>query len=232
MNIKLLEIYNILEKEYGHQGWWPVTERDELTPTYKKRNLLTEKQILEICIGALLTTNTKWEPNVTTSLTNLNKENLINLEKLKKIDHKKLTNLIKSSGYYNQKAERIKLFVQFLHEFPIRKLQKLETTKLRELLLKQKGVGPETADSIALYAFNKPSFVIDAYTKRIFERLGLINENLEYQEIQQFFHNNLEKNPQLYNEFHALIVEHAKQHCKKQPKCEECPLNNSCKKII
>lgn len=232
MNAKLLEIYNILEKEYSHQGWWPVTEKEELTPTYKKRNSLTEKQILEICIGAILTTNTQWNPNVTTALINLNKENLINLEKLKRIDEKKLSNLIKSSGYYNQKSERIKLFVKFLHENPIRKLQNTETNKLRELLLAQKGIGPETADSILLYGFNKPSFVIDAYTKRIFTRLGLIQETLDYSQIQEIFHNNLEKNPVLFNEYHALLVEHAKRACKTKPECEGCILNKMCKKII
>lgn len=232
MNKILIQIYQGLLKEYNPQGWWPVTEKDELKPTYKKRNFLTEKQILEICVGAILTQNTNWEPNVTNSIINLNKENLINLEKLKRIDNKKLSNLIKSSGYYNQKAERIKLFIQFLHENPIRTLQQTETSKLRGLLLKQKGIGPETADSIALYAFNKPLFVIDAYTKRIFTRLGLIEEALDYSQIQAIFHNHLDKNPQLFNELHALLVEHAKRHCTKEPSCQECPLSKSCKRVI
>lgn len=229
---QLNEIYQILLKEYSPQGWWPVTEKDELTPTYKKRLQLTEKQILEICVGAILTQNTNWEPNVTSSIINLNKENLINLEKLKRIDNKKLINLIKSSGYYNQKAERLKLFVKFLHENPIKKLKETETQKLRELLLKQKGIGPETADSILLYAFSKPSFVIDAYTRRIFTRLGLIQENQGYQEIQEFFHSYLEKKPLLFNEYHALIVEHAKRFCKTKPECENCHLNKACSRII
>src|SRR3989344_6759328 len=220
MNTQLVKIYEILLKEYSHQGWWPVTEKDELAPTYKKRNSLTEKQILEICVGAILTQNTNWEPNVTTSIINLNKENLINLEKLKKIDNKKLISLIKSSGYYNQKTERIKLLTKFLHENPIKKLQNIETQKLRELLLKQKGIGPETADSIVLYAFSKPSFVIDAYTKRIFTRLGLMAETLDYNQMQTIFHNHLDKNPILFNEYHALLVEHAKRFCKTKPECD------------
>lgn len=229
MAVLLSQIFEILKNNYGSQGWWPVTEKSEIIPTYKFRNSFTEKQILEIIIGTFLTQNTNWNPNVTTSITNLNRNNLINLEKLKKIDEKQFAKLIQSSGYYNQKAENIKLFVKFLHENPIKKLKKLETEKLRVLLLEQKGIGPETADSIVLYAFQKPSFVIDAYTRRIFLRLKLISENSTYEEIQKLFQNNLEKNPVLYNEFHALIVEHAKRFCKKKPECNECCLKDVCK---
>lgn len=224
----LFEVYNILKENYGQQGWWPVTEKGETIPSYKLRRLLTEKQILEVCIGAFLASNTSWDPNVVSSIINLNKENLINLEKLKKIDEKQLAKLIQSSGYYNQKASNIKLFVKFLHEKPISKLIKLETLQLREILLALKGVGPETADSMLLYGFYKPSFVIDAYTKRIFSRLGFFNSEIEYSDIQEMFHYGLSKDVQLFNEFHALIVEHAKRHCKKEPDCLGCCLREEC----
>lgn len=228
MQSNLKEIYSKLEKSYGKQGWWPVTEKGKFLPEYKFRKSLTEKQILEVCLGAFLTQNTNWDPNVVNSIINLNKENLINLEKLKRIDKKKLALLIQSSGYYNQKTENIKLFVKFLHENPIKKLEKLETGKLREVLLGLKGIGQETADSILVYAFNRPLFIVDAYTKRIFSRVGFFDDSEGYENVQKIFHNNLDKDSELFNEFHALIVEHAKKSCKKVPDCMGCCLNKVC----
>ena len=239
---KLLKTYEILLKEYGSQMWWPVTEEGKLKPEYTGgpkttflRKRLIKKQQLEVIIGALLTQNTSWK-NVEKAIINLNKENLIDLEKLKKISQRKLGETIRPSGFYKQKAERLKLIVEFLE-------QEKEIT--REKLLEIKGIGPETADSILLYAFQKPEFVVDTYTKRIFSRLGLIKTE-KYEEVKSFFHGNLQKEINkeglhhasevaIFNEYHALIVEHAKRFCRKEPLCAGCPLNKICefgKKLI
>ena len=167
-------------------------------------------------MGAILTQNTSWK-NVEKAILNLKKNNLLNKEKLEKINIKKLANLIKSSGYHNQKAKKIKEFIKFLNS-------KKKIT--RENLLTVWGIGPETADSILLYAYNKPYFVIDAYTKRIMNKLGY-KENT-YEKLQELFHKNLPRNYKLYNEFHALFVRLAKENCKTNPLCNNCPLNKNC----
>ena len=199
---QLNKIYNILHKTYGKQGWWPVT---------------TDNRQFEIIIGAILTQNTAWK-NVEKAIANLRRAKLIDANKILKIKKEKLAQLIQSAGYYNQKAERLKIIAKFYLE---------NKNPTREQLLDVKGVGPETADSILLYAYNKPSFVVDAYTKRIFSRLGLIKTD-DYHEVQDFFHANLEKNEKLFNEYHALIVELAKRHCNKKPECGGCPLGKMC----
>ena len=200
-----LKIYDSLLKHFGKQYWWPTLSRN------KK---------LEICVGAILTQNTAWK-NVEKALRNLINENLLNLEALNKINQKKLESLIKSAGYYRQKAKKIKALIKFL-------ITKKKPS--RKNLLAIYGVGKETADSILLYAFNKPIFVVDAYTRRIFSRLGMLNENLSYDEIQEIFEANLPRDTELFKEYHALIVELGKNYCKKKsPSCEECPLNSICK---
>ncbi|MBI2672417.1 endonuclease [Candidatus Woesearchaeota archaeon] len=211
---KILEIYNILLKEFRHQGWWPINQK-YLPADYSKPE--TEEEILEICLGTILTQNTSWK-NVEKALVNLQKNNLFNLKNLQKIDVKKLAEIIKSSGYNNQKARKIKEFINFLES-------KKEIT--RENLLKIWGIGPETADSILLYVYKKPYFVIDAYTKRIFNRLGF--KEAKYEELQNLFIKNLEKNHRIYNEYHALLVKLGKDICKTKPLCDKCPLNKICK---
>lgn len=226
-------------KEYGHQGWWPLTSDGKLKPEYHKGDYSypkTDKQFLEICQGAILTQNTSWK-NVEKALTCLNENKLIDIDKILAHQHNALAECIRSSGYHNQKAERLKIMAKFLKATPISMLQKLDVKTLREILLKIKGVGPETADSIILYAFNKPIFVIDTYTKRIFSRLGLCKKDVKYEELQELFMSNLstnnpQKDTELFNEYHALLVEHAKRYCATKPRCEECILRNECKKSI
>jgi len=212
MQDKIIQIYNILLKEYGSQGWWPINNK------YKTKDKLTEKEKFEICIGAILTQNTSWK-NVEKALNNLRINNLLNKKSIENLDIRKLAELIKSSGYNNQKAKKLKEFINFINS-------KEQIT--RDNLLKIWGIGKETADSILLYAHKKPVFVIDSYTKRIFSRLGLCNEKIEYDDLQDVFHNNLKSNHKLFNEYHALLVEHAKRYCKTKPECKNCPLNKEC----
>ncbi|HLD05369.1 MAG TPA: hypothetical protein VJG90_06635 [Candidatus Nanoarchaeia archaeon] len=212
-------VYKTLLKAYGSQGWWPLLYRREKPgfdqDGYHPKN---EQQRFEIILGAILTQNTSWK-NVEKSMRLLQEKELLSLEKLDKVPLKRLATLIKSSGYFNQKAKKIQAMIRFLKS-------KQPTT--RENLLSIWGVGPETADSILLYAYRQPIFVIDAYTKRIFSRIGLCKDDVRYEELQQMFHKGLENNSPLFNEYHALIVEHAKRYCKTQPICEGCPLISMC----
>ena len=200
-------IYNILFKTYSNQNWWPTT---------------TKQKQFEIIIGTILTQNTSWK-NAEKAVANLKNNNLISPNKILKTNKTKLAKLIKSSGYFNQKAERLKIISRFYLE---------NRNPTREQLLKVKGIGPETADSILLYAYNKPSFVVDLYTKRIFSRLGICRQDYKYESVRQLFMSNLPKDQKLFNEYHALIVKLAKEHCRKKPVCGGCPLAKSCKKFI
>ncbi|MCK4357991.1 MAG: endonuclease III domain-containing protein [Candidatus Cloacimonetes bacterium] len=214
---QLYAIYNILLKKFGPQHWWPGESKEE------------------IIIGAILTQNTNWK-NVEKSIYNLKSNNLIDLSRLDEIDEQKLAEIIHSSGYYKQKAKRLKLVAEFFKKNPISTLENCSTGELRETLLSVNGIGAETADSILLYAFNRPIFVIDAYTKRIFNRLGFWNEKISYKDAQDLFMNNL--NPSdgfasggdvnLFNEYHALLVKLGKDICKKTPLCPQCPLKSVC----
>lgn len=198
----MLERYETLLKQYGPQRWWPTTPKNRLIPEYRG-GPSDEREMFEVMIGAILTQNTSWK-NVEKALINLNKENLIYIKKIKTIDIEKLKQLIRPAGYYNQKAERIKLLAEFLTTTTVKELNKLSTEELRTLLLQQKGIGPETADSIILYAFNRPIFVIDTYTKRMFK--DCLDEKTSYDEWQALFHKNLKNDIKLFQEFHALIV--------------------------
>lgn len=204
---KFKRIYDILYTEYGKQGWWPVK---------------TKNKQFEVIIGAVLTQNTNWK-NVEKALINLEKEKLISIDGIRKVRKDRLAKLIKPSGYYNQKAERLKIIAEFFSK---------NKNPTRAELLAVKGIGPETADSILLYAFGKPVFVIDAYTKRIFSRIGMCDGNCEYNELQEKFHSALPKNVKMFNEYHALIVELAKRNCKKKAECNGCPINRLCEKLI
>lgn len=231
---KVLEIYNRLYQEFGAQGWWPVTPiggckgDKSFTPIYGV-SLKNEKQKFEIIVGAILTQNTAWK-NVEKAIIELNKNDLMNIQRILKVKHGELTQAIKSSGYFNQKAKKLKNIAQFLIKYPLAKLQNMDLHEARKLLLEVKGVGPETADSILVYALNKPIFVVDAYTKRIFSRIGFPEKS--YDEFQALFMNNLEHNTKLFNEYHALIVELGKNICQKKPLCDECPINELCEKKI
>ena len=222
----LLEIYKKLLSAYGEQGWWPLTVKkgDSFVVHYDPPFKLREKSLSEkfvISVGAILTQNTSWK-NVEKAVINLKSKNLLSPEK---IIHSSVKNLIKPAGYYNIKEKKLKEFSKFFiknrRDFNLNNI-------LREQLLSVWGIGKETADSILLYALNKPFFVVDAYTRRLFSRLNLICEKEDYDKIQLFFQKNLPSDYTLFNEFHALIVEHAKRHCRKKPLCDGCPLRTIC----
>ncbi len=225
VNQKLENIYQTLLKAYGSQGWWPVFNDTTGKIEYHKNDYSlpkNEQQRFEISVGAILTQNAAWK-NVEASLYNLRTATVLSKNKIKNIEKERLGELIKSSVYHNQKTKKLKLFVDFLEK---------NNEITRESLLKVWGVGPETADSILLYAYKKPIFVVDAYTKRIFSRMGLTQKDATYDDMQQLFMKNLSNDVTLFNEYHALLVEHAKQYCKVKPLCKHCPLNKMCKKII
>jgi len=196
----MIKIYKSLLRVYGKQGWWPLFDSKSNKFRYFSGNPKNERQRLEICLGTILTQGTNWK-NVEKALFNLIKNNLVDKNKLNKIKTDKLASLIRSSGYYKQKARKIKEFVKFLNSG-----KKID----RENLLDVWGIGEETADSILLYAFNKPCFVVDAYTKRIFSRLSYCDENIRYNELQKLIAGKIPKDINLYKEFHALLVEHGK----------------------
>jgi len=228
MHIKT--IYSKLYSHYGKQHWWPVALEKETIPKYHKNIKHNEKQKLEICFGAILTQNTNWK-NVEKAIVQLNKNQLINVNKIIKINNKKLAKIIKSSGYHNQKAIKLKNFCLFLEKNYNSKLNsffKNNIVKIRNELLSINGIGPETADSMILYAAKKPIFVVDAYTKRIMNRIGF-KENT-YDELQDLFMNNLKRNEKLFNWYHTLLVELGKNVCKTKPLCQNCPLEQSCNK--
>ncbi|MCX6708446.1 MAG: endonuclease III domain-containing protein [Candidatus Woesearchaeota archaeon] len=214
-----MHIFNKLLNAFGPQNWWPIKGE------YRQRKL-SEADRLEVCIGAILTQNTSWK-NVEQALDNLHKYDLMDLKKLASIDEKKLANLIRCSGYYRQKAKKLKIFAQCILESGSLK-DFFEKKNLRDELLSVWGIGPETADSIMLYAAEKPIFVIDAYTKRIMSRFGVCKSDVDYHVLQGYFHKKLEKNHKLFNEYHALFVEIAKRNCKKVPECQTCPLKKDC----
>ncbi len=218
---KIQNIYNILHKKFGPQRWWPTTLEGELHPTYHGKKL-TEKQKFEVIVGAILTQNTSWK-NVEKAIFNLNKAKLLNIDKIRSAEERTIAKLIKPSGYFNQKAKRLKIIADFLSK---------NKKPSRDELLAVKGIGHETADSILLYAFNKPFFVIDAYTKRIFSRIGICKDRCSYEELQKIFHDSFPKSQRIFNEYHALIVELAKQHCTKKPDCSSCPLSRFCERLI
>ncbi|MBY9000312.1 MAG: hypothetical protein KGD64_05320 [Candidatus Heimdallarchaeota archaeon] len=199
MKTNLNEIYDVLFDYYGPQGWWPG-------------------EGLEIAVGAVLTQQTNWQ-NVEKAITHLKDANCLNIDCLKRIPLVKLESLIRSSGYYKVKARRLKSLIELLAR---------ESRPDRDTLLAVDGLGYETVDCIMLYWFEKPYFVIDAYTFRIFRRLGYY-EGKDYLELQRVFMETLPSDVQLYNEYHALIIAHAKKHClKTKPKCESCPLLDYC----
>ena len=205
----LLKIYNSLYDFFGPLNWWPGD-----TP-------------FEIMMGAILTQNTSWS-NAEKAINNLKKENLLEPQELYRINQEELAQLIKPSGYYNIKAQRLKNFINlFVNEFEgsAEKMFSGDGRELRKKLLKVNGIGPETADSILLYAGKKPFFVVDAYTKRIFSRHKLISKDSTYYQIQKFFIKNLDRDVKLFNEFHAQIVMLGKTICtSKNPDCAKCPI--------
>ncbi len=209
--MKLLRLYELLLDLYGFQGWWPVDAY--------YHNLMGTDPRDEVIIGAVLTQNTSWK-NVEKSLENLKREGELSLEFVRKVNLEVLKKLIRPSGFYNQKAIRLKTVAEFIN--PTGRVKTLS----REELLRVKGIGPETADAILLYAGERLSFVIDKYTQRFIKRF--MNLEGDYHRLKNFFESNLPQDLGVYKEFHALIDEHAKRYCRSTPLCGECPLNSLC----
>lgn len=211
----LLKIYEYLFASYGPQGWWPISSVDTHKGEYGRP--LKQEERFEIAVGAILTQNTNWG-NVEKALKNLHHQQVLSAPTMAKLPLEDLQDLIHPAGYYNQKAKKLKIFTEFFLNIPN------GASPTREELLGLWGIGPETADSILLYAFFKPSFVVDAYTRRIFSFLGLIPEKSSYQEIKNFFEDHLPLDPILFQEYHALIVGHAKRYYTQRPYGKNCPL--------
>ncbi len=228
---KFSRIYLILYKKYCSQGWWPLTPDGETRTRHHSGRPKNEQHRFEIMLGAILTQNTAWT-NVEKALEQLHKNKKVHYENILKTKKEKLAQLIRSAGYYNQKAERLLTIAKFVKQHTMKELMRKDALQLRELLLFVNGIGPETADSIVLYAFEKPSFVIDTYTKRIMSRVGLCKQDVDYHELQKMFVDNIKKDVATYKEYHALLVELAKQHCRTKPDCEGCPVSNLCEKRV
>ncbi|MEK6728670.1 MAG: endonuclease III domain-containing protein [Planctomycetota bacterium] len=206
----LLDMYQKMLDALGPMQWWPGE-----TP-------------FEVIIGAILTQNTNWT-NVEKAIKNLKMAGKLYPHEIHQLSEEELAQLIRPSGFFNVKAKRVKTFINWLfshYEGDLAYLFDRGLPALREELLSIKGIGPETADSILLYAGNLPTFVVDAYTYRIFSRHGLIPEESSYDEMKDFFEENLPQDVQLYNEYHALLVNIGKRYCKPKQSCEQCPLKD------
>jgi len=205
---RLRRLYRRAFAHFGPLHWWPGE-----TP-------------LEVCVGAILTQNTAWT-NVEKAIANLKAARLLSVRAIDKCERSKLAQAIRPSGYYNQKAIKLKAFCAHIiarHGGSLGRLLAQQIGPLRRELLSLPGVGPETADSMILYAAEKPIFVVDAYTRRIVSRMGLASPDVSYEDLQELFHRYLKRDVAFYNEFHAQIVYVGKDFCRKQnPRCTECP---------
>ena len=204
----LLEIYRRLDECYGPQHWWPADSP------------------FEIMVGAILTQNTAWT-NVEKAINNLKDAKALNVHALIELSEESLAKLIRPSGYFNVKSKRLKHFVGWFEtEGRFNGLKKLNNEMLRKRLLDVNGIGPETADDILLYAFERPVFVIDAYTRRLFKTLNLIDGTEPYETLRQFFESSLVSDVGLFKAYHALIVRHAKEKCTHQSNCLHCKVES------
>ncbi len=232
MSRAFLSLYSRLLAAYGAQGWWPLPSRAG-RPGFDSRGYhpgshawpRSEQGRFEIVLGAVLTQNTAWT-NAERALESLRRAGLTAPGSILDTPVNRLARLIRCSGYFNQKAKKLKAAVRL---FSVPGSLAPRSAPSRDELLALWGVGRETADSILLYAFGQPVFVVDAYTRRILTRLGIIAGNESYDQIQEVFHRGLPRRAELYNEMHALIVEHAKKHCRSRPECPGCPVSRSCR---
>jgi endonuclease-3 related protein len=207
-----MAVYRRLFERFGPLHWWPAD-----TP-------------FEVCIGAILTQNTAWT-NVEKAIVALRQAAIMTPAAVRDVDTEDLAQLIRPAGYFNVKSVRLKDFVTWLflhHRGSLERMFAGDWRTLRMELLQVRGIGPETADSILLYAGNMPTFVVDAYTRRLFHRLGLLPEDAGYDEARDMFVKHLPADTPLFNEYHALIVEQCKQFCRKKPLCKGCPLLDNC----
>jgi endonuclease-3 related protein len=208
----LLRIYLKLLARYGHAGWWPG------------------KTPFEVSLGAILTQNTAWS-NVERTLSALRARGLLSFGALRPLPPSRLAPLLRPSGTFRVKARRVAAFLRFLEREYGGRVEAMAAEPLRDLrrnLLTVNGIGPETADSIALYAAGHASFVVDAYTRRIFIRLGLLRGGEPYGHVQRLFEAGLPRDARLYNDYHAQIVRLAKEACRARPRCAACPLGDEC----
>jgi len=210
----IARFFAVLLRRYGPQHWWPAD-----TP-------------FEVIVGAILTQSTAWT-NVEKAIANLKRAGMLSARGLEALPEADLARLIRPSGYYNQKAKKLKVFLEYLrrrHRGSLARMFRLPASQLRGELLELHGIGEETADSILLYAGGRPAFVVDAYTRRIARRHGLIEASssrhpASYHDIQALFERHLPRRAAVYNEFHALLVETGKRHCfRRDPQCAGCPL--------
>ena len=206
----LLDIYETLLDHFGPQHWWPGDSP------------------LEIMIGAILTQNTNWA-NVEKAMDNIKAAQVLQTDRLYQMDRESLSELIRPAGYYRLKAERLKHYLTWFvdqYQGNLAQLSQVSTRDLRDELLAIKGIGPETADSILLYALNRPIFVVDTYTARMAVRHRLIDGPFDYHQLQEIFMDALPMDVTLYNEFHALLVALGKHFCRPKARCSECPLEH------
>ena len=206
---RLFQIYRKLYKEFGPQHWWPAQTK------------------FEVIVGAILTQNTNWG-NVEKAIRQLKAAEVLSEHALRDIPTSKLAALIKPAGYFNVKARRLKNFMRFFfdeYQGDLKAMGRENLPHLRHKLLKVNGIGPETADSILLYALDKPIFVVDAYTKRFLHRHNLVDRKVDYHQVQKVFMDHFDHDVTMFNEYHALIVALGKNYCKPTPSCEQCPLN-------
>lgn len=209
----VIEIFNTLYSIYGPQEWWPGDSQ------------------FEIMVGAILTQNTAWR-NVSLAIDNLKSEGLLDLAAFLEAEPERVKTLIAPAGYFNVKYKRLRNFLEYLKNADLERFRSAPIGDLRSELLGINGIGPETADSILLYAFDRPVFVIDAYTRRLFSRLGYgWMEKAPYEEVQGYFMRELPPESDLYNEFHALIVAHCKNICRKRPLCSACAISSHCAEL-
>ncbi|MBN2465241.1 endonuclease III domain-containing protein [candidate division WOR-3 bacterium] len=202
----MTDIHRRLFGAFGPQHWWPGDTQ------------------LEIAVGAILTQNTAWS-NVEKAIAVLKSHRLLTLERLTPLSPTEIAPLIRSAGFYNIKAARLAAFLGWLKSTGgFAGLRRIPTAELRAQLLACHGIGPETADSILLYALSRPVFVVDTYTRRILSRYGLIVGDEHYDTLRAMFESTLPRSTRLYNEYHALLVRLAKTNCRSQPSCDSCPL--------
>ncbi len=205
----LREIYDRLFAAFGPQGWWPA------------------ESVFEVILGAILTQNTAWK-NVAAAIGNLRRHDLLSFERICALSAPELAVLIRSSGFYNEKAKKVKNFcnhIQMQWGGVLEDFLARDEGILRTDLLEIRGIGPETADSIILYAALKPSFVVDAYTYRILSRHEWVEESISYEDLREYFMGAMEPDVPLFQEFHALLVRTGHLFCRKKPLCDSCPLN-------
>jgi endonuclease-3 related protein len=211
--VSLRAVYQRLHRRYGPQHWWPGDTA------------------FEVMVGAVLTQNAAWV-NVERAIANLAGAGCLDARLIVEMSPARLAELIRPSGYFNVKARRLQNLCRWVLESGgLEALEALETDVLRRAILSVNGVGPETADDIMLYAFARPVFVIDAYTRRIFARLGAVSGTEPYEDLRRMFEHGLRGDVALYNEYHALIVRHAKVACKPRPLCDNCCLANVCPRV-